>query len=183
MNEDAAVQAIKTVIGNAASTLLTDLSYAGVPRKIQHLASTELAVPGAYFAIAVKCPRSRERSMPAGNNLTGKNWVEYDMVVQVADVAQIDPNEEVAYETAHSDFRKFRDRIVRLVRDTTEWFPSAASTPRFRLPVSPGQEHKAVDVENQAWHAQDQQRVGYAMLFSRITFKLIDHCADSSLLY
>jgi hypothetical protein len=183
MNEDAAVQAVYTVINNAKDTLVQDITHNGVAREILHLATTNLAPPTAYYAVAVYCERARESAMPGVNTADGVDWAEYDMVVQLGDVANIQPTDTLPYQIAHADFRKFRDRIVKLIR-TTKWFPSATASPRLRFPVDAGGvEHKRVDVENQNFSWEEAENVTYAMLFSRITFTLMDHCSDSSLLY
>jgi len=183
MNENAAVQAVYTVIDNAKATLVTGIIHNGVARTIQHLSTTNLATPTQYYAVATYCAGAREFSMPGMNNVPGVPWAEYNMVVQVADVANIQVADLLPYETAHADFRKFRDRIVRLIRETTKWFPSSTATPRFRMPVSrTGENDRRVDVENQNFSFRDVQDVEYAMLFARITFTLMDHCSDSSLL-
>lgn len=185
MNEDAAVQAVYVVIDDAKEALVGGIAHQGEPRQILHLADTLLAAPLMYYAIGIDCLRAREFSMPGVNTLANAiPWAQYEMVIQIADVANIQPGDVVPYSQVHSDFRKLRDRVVRLIRNTTEWFPTATSTPRFRMPRDAnGNNDKLVRVENQLTSFSDMQQQDYALLFSRIQFVLIDHCSDSSLLY
>jgi len=183
MNESAAVNAVYTIIDDAKATLVQGISHSGIAREILHLSKTNLSTPTQYYAVAVYCENAREFSMPGVNSITGVSWTEYSMMVQLADVANIQSHDVLPYETAHGDFRRFRDRVVRLLRDSTKWFPTSSSSPKLRVKVGQGEGDRLIAVENQNFTFSDMEQVEYAMLFSRIAFTLTDHCADSSLLY
>lgn len=181
MNEKEAVNAVYTVLNNAKATLVSDLTHSGADREIKHLAGTNLAPPVEYYAIAVYCTGASEGSMPGANNITGISWDVFNMVIQVADVANIQKDDLFPYEQCHNNFRDLVGRIVELIRITTSWFPSPTSSPRFRMPTSEdGTAHKPVNVENESFGFEDTEGNDYAMLFSRISFTLIDHCADDN---
>lgn len=184
MNERAAVQAVYTVLDSARASLVTGITHNGVARTIKHLSTTNLAAPVEYYAVSVECTSCKEFSMQGANSVAGVPWAVYEMVIQLGDVANIQPSSDTnPYETAHADFRKLRDRVVKLIRETVKWMPASSANPRFRLAVGNGEYDRPVSVENQNFTFSDIEDVEYAMLFSRISFSLQDHCSDSSLLY
>jgi hypothetical protein len=181
VNEDAAVQAVYTVINANEATLISGLLSGGTLREVSHLTPTILYTPAAYYAVGVHCERAREHDHPGLANVTSTanspDYVEYPMLVRVADAVYSEPNEDIPYDVAHSNFRKFTDRLVRLLRETTVWFPDAATRPRFRVKEDRTL-GKVFEKNNVAPFIETDAYV----LGAEIRFVLVDWCSDSSLI-
>lgn len=182
MNEKAAIAALYTVINSNKTALTTGITHSGVARQIAFLSKSTLSTPVAYYAIGLRCFDAREFSMPGVNSVTGVAWAEYDVGVQIVDVASIQPGDVNPYETVHDDFRRVRDRLVKLLRDDTGWFPSTAARPRFRIKFGDGEQDRRIEVVNENYSFSDVESNEYAMLFSLIRFTFVDHCVNNSLI-
>lgn len=183
MNEIAATNAIKAVINAAKATLVSGLAQGGAARSIAHLETTSLAMPSGYYAIAIDCLAAQEYEMDSRNIVTvvaadGLQHTVYEMAIRIADYAMPEPGEATAYITAHTNFRKLTDRIVKLLRET-KWYPNATTRPRFRLAVTQEQ-GSMIRKENEVI---TDDSLTYMILAATLRFTLIDHCADSTALY
>lgn len=181
MNERAALAALHTVIDANKAALTSGITHSGVARTIAFLSTSTLSTPVQYYAIGLRCFDLREFSMPGKNYVKGLAWAEYDVGIQLGDVASIQPGDVNPYETCHDDFRRVRDRLVKLLRDDTKWFPNEDANPRFRIRVSEGEQDRRFEVRNENFTFGDVESNEYAMLFSLISFTLVDHCVNNSL--
>lgn len=181
MNEVAAIQAIYDVLNLNRATLIEGLSHGGVVRKIESLTRTVISVPTAYYAVAINCTGAREYAAPSrniGKATSGIKLVEYSMIVQIADAAYPEQGEEESFLTAHNNFRKFSDRIAKLLRET-RFFPNSSSTPRFciRMDAISGIEMSKENIN------LIYEGTSVIVLTSWLRFTLMDPNSDSSLLY
>lgn len=181
MNEDAAVQAVYTVINSNTATLIAGLLGGGTLREVSHLTPTILYRPAAYYAVVVHCERARERDHPDIVNMASTagvpDYAEYDMLILVADVVYPEPNEDIPYNKTHSNFRKFSDRLIRLLRETTVWFPDTATRPRFKV-----REDRSLGKVFEKNNIGPFVETDAYVLGAEIRFALVDWCSDSSLI-
>lgn len=136
MNEDAVAQAVESVINAAKATLVAGLTQNDLAREVAWLSDTALGVPPAFYAIKIHVEDAVEYNDPDRNNTYKATPYrsEYSVMILVGDCATYDPNDDVVGSVSHSNFRKFCDNIVRLVRRDTEWFPNASASSRYRIP-------------------------------------------------
>jgi hypothetical protein len=181
VNEAAAVEAVYTVINAARATLVGSLTQNNQERVLKWLSRTILDTPPAYYAVSIHCENALEHSKPTVVNSANPNivpaWVEYRMFVMVGEHAT--PDSSKAFDTAHDNFRKFCDRLVLLLRQTTDWFPTSGSSPRFRLKIERDTAQTVRKENILPLPVED----GTHILGAFIRFTLMDHCSDSSLLY
>ena len=180
MNEDAVVQAVYTVISNNKDILVSGLMSGGTLRELSHLTPTILYFAPAYYAIGIHCERTKEHDHPGLVNVTSTanapDYAEYNMVIRVADAVFPEPNEDIPYDQAHSNFRKFTDRLVRLLRETAVWFPDEPARPRFKV-----REDRSLGKIFEKSNFAPLIESNAFVLGSEIRFALVDWCSDSSL--
>lgn len=181
MNEVAAIQAMYDVLDAARVTLVSGLTHGGVAREIKSLKRTVLAVPDAYYAIAVDCQDAHEYAAPSQNiskATSGLIICEYPMIVKIADAAYPDQGESESHLTSHNNFRKFCDRVARLIRET-RFFPDSSSTPRFCLKMD-----RVAGIEMRKENLNlIYEGTSLIILTSWLRFTLVDPKSVTSLLY
>ena len=181
MNEDAAVQAVYTVINSNKDILVSGLMSGGTLRELSHLTPTILYFAPAYYAVGIHCERASERDHPGIMNMTSTagvpDYAEYDMVIRVADAMFPESNEDIPYDQAHSNFRKFTDRLVRLLRETTVWFPDTSTRPKFKV-----REDRSLGKICEKSNFAPLIESNAFVLGAEIRFALVDWCSDSSLI-
>jgi len=187
VNEDAAVEAIRTLIYNNRATLVSGLTMVdGQARSIRGLYSNPFIPPTeGYYHVVVSCLGAQEIETPEGGGNTFKMvWsAAYDMQIEVADYAEMQQGEREIYQLVVRYFRLFVDRIVKLLEDT-DWYPSAAATPRFRLEHRTGRSGNVGQItKRNIYGAWDTAENFEPMLYSVITFRIFEHHSQPNLLY
>ena len=135
MNEDAALDAVRAVVEGNKSTLVSGLEQNSLAREISWISDNPCAFPDAYYAVKIFAEPCTEEDVRQSNAVksTGMYVSQYNILLRVADFVTIVPEDETYGETAVRNFRKLSDRIVGLVRRTTDWFPVSTESPKFRL--------------------------------------------------
>lgn len=182
MNVATAKATLKTLINTNGSTLVTGLTAQGEARAIKHLTTTVLTPAREYFFVAIHHEESAEhtRVHTANISVPTARAVEYNMLIHVEDYALAVTGDDELFETAQSNFDKFVDRIVKLIKDQT-WI---GTDPRYKLIGSidaTGDRRVLRSDSLQAWYDEAEQY--HAMLTSQIRFTLIDECVDDTALY
>jgi len=183
VNEKAVVDAIHTVIDGVRDTLVSGFYHQGTQRQIEHIFRSNLTPPGGGISISIHCTRAREWSMAMSNATQGKNVGHYEIELHVVDLAFPQPDDpaQTPYETMHQDFRKLCGRLVLLIRETTTWWPNSTASPKFEL-LKSNSNDRVVNVDNRAaWY--DDGAGAYPVLFSVISFTLVEECVDTGSLY
>lgn len=184
MNEDAAVQAVRTFLDANKATLVTALSGQGKSRGIKRVWSNLFVPPSkGYFHIAVHCIHTEDVRPPIPSSNVDREIITayYDMAIEVSDLAmpQRVTDGDESYSTYVANFRKLGDRIVKLLWDN-RWYPTAGSSPRFTMPHQEGELRIAKANMHGAW---DETGTFFPMLRSVINFRMFEHRADTSKLY
>ena len=149
MNEDGAVQAVYDTIDDNSAALVSGLSQSGEDRALSWLADTMFDVPNAFYAVAIHCEGAEEEQHPAVRNTNAAvpYMATYRMMIRLGDAVFPD-NDDVSYgSVAHTNFRDFCDKVVKLFRRDQQWFPSSTASPKFRLQIDP-QRGRVVTKEN-----------------------------------
>jgi hypothetical protein len=182
MNQEAAINAVVTVINTNKATLVTGLTIGGAARAIKWISDTPLAVPPEYYAVIVDCANLTEYPMPRQHNIADPNnsimYVDYEIAVAVADYAVFEQGEAIYGGKAQQNFRKLVDRMVKLFLYDTKFFPLLGAVPRFCIPrIGDG---PRMQVENLV---PDVSNNGEYFLSSVIRFTLRDTNSNPALLY
>lgn len=182
MNEVAAIQAVYDVINAAKATLVSGLAQGGMVREVKSLTRTVLAVPAAYYAVAVDCnPTVYERASPAHNISKATSGIivaEYQMIVKMADSAYTEQGEQESFLTSHNNFRKFGDRVAKLIREQ-RFFPGQGATPRFCLKID---RVNGIEMTKENINLL-YEGTSIILITSWLRFTLMDANSDTSLLY
>lgn len=180
MNIDAVKQALRTLVVNNTSTLVTGLSHQGVARTIEHVTTSLMTPPTGYYYVSINVTDVREASkirQLANANMPPRTAV-YDVTIHVADYAVMKVGDAELYTTDQTYFDDLVDRISKLISDQT-WI---GTSPRFRL-VRSETEGRVIERSNalQPWF--DELEQFHAMLVSQLRFQLAEEQTNDSLLY
>jgi len=176
MNQNLVIDAIYDVLNTNKNSITDNIQHQGQERHIKAILKSVLTEPKETYAINIGITSVNERFVPAGNTTRGKSVATYFVELHVIDFAypQVEDANETPFETMHGDFMLVIDRLVKLIKDDTTSFTSGGA--RFIL-----LENNDIRVDNRtAWY--DVQQTSYPILYSVILFRLVDYCADSSLL-
>lgn len=190
MSEELVVQAIENLINSNISTLLSGLNSQGTERDEYQVVGTSLAPAQLYYFISIDINRVRYSSRSEGVPTQAApqlRTAEYDCVIGVTDAASLEVNDPEPYRLMHKAFRKFSDRVVALFEDQNlRWLNAPGNVAKYELKRSSGRtvggSDRAVEKNNLSGTYIDQEQE-YSLLHSQITFTLVDHCHDTSLLY
>lgn len=177
MNENAVRQAIKTLITNNASTLVTGLTFQGQPREIHQITTSLFTPPTGYYFIAISCISNIE-TIRTGFKTTAvpPSQATYQMSIEVSDYAIATDSDEEPFEQMDTDFQILTDRLISLLREE-RWIVNTSKSTQYRL-----DNERRITKNNlsQIWEDAAQY---HAMLYCRVTFNLIEECTDSDNLY
>ena len=177
MNELAVRSTIKDLIVNNGETLVTGLTFQGQPRNVHQVTYSSLTPPTGYYYIniTVQSVRTNNRTGFGRTTALSPSEAEYSVNIDVSDYAIAYPGEDQLFEKMDADFQLFTDRIVSKLRESY-WLTNSSGL-QFRL-----DEERNVTKNNisTTWEEASQY---HALLYSRITFTLIEECTDDSTLY
>lgn len=185
MNETAILDALKSLIDDNKSTLVTGMTHQGQARAIEHITTSVLTPPVAYYYIALEINEVAESSkfgVFATAERPPRSAV-YNCEVNVADYLVGVAGEAELYETMHNSFRLLVDRIAKLIEEQ-KWIPSISDSPKVRLVRSgtAGNDRAIQKVNtNQGWF--DQAESYHALAFCQLRFLVADETIDNTLLY
>ena len=117
MNQVAAQRAIKKLIKDYASVLVSGIEHQGQAREIEDIVLSPMTAPRAYYHILVQVQRVDSSSAdPIGNQARPKRLAEYEIVIHVVDAAVPSGGAGAEpYVLMHTDFRNLCDGIAALV--------------------------------------------------------------------
>lgn len=177
MNELAVRRAIKDLILNNESTLIQGLVFQGQTRYINQVTYSVLTPPEGYFFITVSVSRANTSTRSGFGRTTAlsPSEVEYSVNIDVSDYAIATFGENEMYEAMDSEFQLFTDRIVSLIR-TNYWITDSTGL-KFRI-----DSERTVSKNNlsETWVEASQY---HALLYTRISFTLLEECTDDTYLY
>jgi hypothetical protein len=161
-------RAIKNLIESGHDTLVSNLSYQGVQRRIDQIATTPLSPPVQFYYVLVYVSGARSFSYGRSNvNKTHEACV-YDVDVHLVDAAYQQMGDNVPYGKMSDDFRLFCDRVISLLRDTDRFGAEPPyDEPCFRLLRGEGTADRVVRIENldHNWYDNEGNLVG-AILYT-----------------
>lgn len=185
MSEELVVQAIENLISDNIVTLLSGLISQGTDRDEYQIVGTSLAPAQLYYFVSIDINRVRYASLSEGSPVQAApklRTAEYDCVVGITDSASLEVLDPEPYRLMHAQFRKFSDRIVALFEDENRhWIYAPGNVAKYELKRVRGND-RAVEKNNLSGTYIDQEQE-YSLLHSQVTFTLVDHCHDTSLLY
>lgn len=180
MYEQAHLDNLKALIVANESTLMTGITFQGAAKTIHQITTTNLTPPTGYPYILIYSPTNRERSNLEGGSSPTVNHprrkATYPIVIEITDQAVVSSDDDEAYETAHSNFRLFIDRLCKLIKDQT-WI---GTNPRAKLVRGDGDDDRVISKQNLSGTWQDTESNWWATLHTQLDFELIDECVDSS---
>ena len=180
MYEQPVLDALKTLISDNESTLLTGITFQGGQKTIHQITTSNLTPPSGYPYILIYCTEVLEESnLSTGASPTvrhPKRRAPYQIRIEITDQAIVRSDDNQAYEQSHKDFRLFIDRIVNLIRTQT-WI---GTSPKTQLNRSAGVDDRVIRKQNLSGTWQDVEKNWWATLHSVLSFELIDGCVDTS---
>lgn len=179
-NEAAVRRAIKTLINDNGTTLVQDIYQDGIQKQIEQITTSVLTAPSSYFFIAISTTDVRDKVRTGFENSNASippSEAEYDLVIEVTNVATSSSEDDQMYENVDSDFQTLGDRIVSLIR-STRWITDSVTSQKYRLV---GNERLINKTNLTSIFTEGSQY--YSMLYSRISFTLLEECTDDTELY
>lgn len=177
MDEHIIREVLKKLITDNSSKLVSGLSKQGQSREIFQVSTSSLTpIRGYYFvSIWVDSPEV-EADTNIRNVGVPPSRATYPVVIEIGDYAVGTAGEDQLYEDVDRDFQLFGDRIVDLIRKSY-WLKNTETGKKYHL-----EETRSVSKKNLSDVAQSASEY-HAMLYSRITFNIIDDCTDPETLY
>jgi hypothetical protein len=177
MNELAVRRTVKDLILNNESTLVQGLIFQGQSRYINQVTYSVITPPNGYFFITVSVTRATTSTRTGFGRTTSvpPSEVEYSVVVDISDYAVATFGEDAMYEAMDSEFQLFTDRLVALFR-SSYWMTDSTGL-KFRL-----DSERSVLKSNlsETWVEASNY---HALLYTRISFTLLEECTDDTFLY
>lgn len=177
MNELAVRQTIKNLILVNSPLLVIGLTLQGQPRNVHQVTYSSLTPPTGYYYINITVSniRTNNRRGFGRTAAMSPSEAEYTVNIDISDYAVGTPGENQLFEKMDAEFQLFTDRLVAILRENYRLTNSSGLT--FRL-----DDERNVTKNNisTSWEEAAQY---HALLYSRITFALIEECTDDSTLY
>lgn len=177
MNELAVRRTIKQTILENEDDLVQGLLLQNQPRAIHQVTYSTLTPPTGYFFVSVTTTTNRDSNRRGFGRTTALTLseAEYNVNIDVSDYVVGTPGENQLFEKMDAEFQLFTDRLVSKLRET--YYFTDSSGLKFKL-----DEDRTVTKNNlgTSWEEAAQY---HALLYTRITFTLIEECTDDSLLF
>ncbi len=179
MNENAARKAIKQIIQNNCDKLVEGLEFQGALKTIHQITTSDLTPPTGYYYISISIVDSRENNKQGFGRTTAttQQSATYDIIIEISDYVTANPGvgEEI-FEASDSQFQIFTDRIVNILKENNT-ITEEDTKLTFQL-----EETKTIRKRN-ATDRWDDVSQYHAILYSRLSFSLVQKCVDDSSLY
>lgn len=162
--------ALKALIESNQASLVAGLTSQGQSRSIHQITYSSLTPPTQYYFVSIWTDNVVQRTRQGFGRTVAlpPSEVDYHIVIEIADYAVASPgNEDEVFEKMDSDFQRFGDRLVNLLRSTATIIYDD-TTYKLRDP-------REVTKENQSDIAVNASNF-HSMVYSRITFTLTQEC-------
>lgn len=178
MNESVVRKTLKNLILTNEDKLVTELYFQGNPRTIHQVTTSTLTPPTGYYFISITTTSIATNNRPKFGNTSGMapSEAKYEVMIEIADYVIGTTTEDELFEKMDGDFQLFTDRLVSLLRET-RWIEDLESKSMFRL------NNERSMIKNNVGSGWEEASQYHAMLYSRITFQLLEECTDDSKLY
>lgn len=173
MNQPALLYALRQLVVDNESTLVSGLTQQDVAREIGQIAISVMDAPVSFYYVLVQIEGADSRSSSSrSNNKAPKEACDYDCAIHIIDQALRQQGDTFAYEQVTIDFRELCDRVIVQLRDT--WCFSADSpydTPKFRLKKESPDRRVRVTNLDQDWYDEGDALVA-SILYCRLKFRI-----------
>lgn len=178
MNELALRKTLKTLIENNELLLVSNLTFQGEPRVIHQITYSTMTPPTGYYFISISISDvvDANRTGFGTTKRLAPSQTTYSVVIEISDYAVSSSGENQMFEKMDGDFQVFTDRIIALLRADYR-IVDALSNKEYVL-----DQDRTINKSNLSNIWEDAANY-HAMLYSRITFRLIDECTNDSTLY
>jgi hypothetical protein len=176
MSELAVRQALKDLISNNKSTLVTGLYNQGASRSIKQITYSSLTPPQQYYFISIIVEEVSTTARFTSNAAVPPSQALYNVAIEMSDYAIATPGENQLYEKMDADFQLLSDRLVALLREQY-WITDAVTNSKFRL-INTREVNK-----NNLSSIWSDAAAYHALLYCRITFQVIEECTSDEVLY
>ena len=178
MSETLVRNAVKELLVDNSNLFVSGLETQGNPRVIHQISKSQLTPPTGYYYINIYVttvdvednPKFKTTSIPPSQAI-------YSINIEISDYAyQAIDDEDQLFEKMDGEFQLLTDRIVAKIRES-RWITDNSTSKEFKLYNS-----RRVSKNNlsTSWEEASQY---HALLYSRITFQVIDECTDDVNLY
>lgn len=175
MDNVAVAEELKSLILDNAALLVEGLIFQGDVVEAAQVTESVLSPVIDTLFLAVHIPIAYERSQRQSNLRKPTREAVYQTQIEVTDLGIEQVDDDQPYEVVHRNFRRFCNRIVKLLNDQT-WITDSPRTELLRDAAN----DRRIDFIDLS---SSDQSVVAARLYGQIGFTLVEKCVDDTTLY
>jgi hypothetical protein len=177
MIESAILNAIKKLIVDNRDTLTTDLAHQGSPIILRQVTTSGHTAPITFPFVSVMDDTASTR-LERGNARGGKQTSSYRIVISILSRADVQPNDDQAYEVSDNYHKLLGDRIAYMIVQQTSGIEDTDTGARFKVDFD-----EDITKSNGGSQYQSVDGTFHSQLVSEIRFSVKQECVDNEKLY